>query len=140
MGKRQSLEERFWPKVQVKGPDECWEWTAATAGDGYGTFRSHNRMEGAHRVAYELIVGSIPQGLEIDHLCRNPICVNPQHLEPVTHKVNLLRGVGVMAQNSRKTHCVRGHPYDTINTRIGTKGRSCRACHRIWDRVRRPRG
>ncbi|MFJ2662519.1 HNH endonuclease signature motif containing protein [Arthrobacter koreensis] len=87
-----------------------------------------------HRVAYELFSGPIPNGLVLDHLCRNRGCFNPNHLEPVTRAVNNLRGVGFMAAHARKTHCPKGHPYDEKNTQIKNGARRCRACISIENR------
>ena len=88
-------------------------------------------MWGAHRVSYQLVVGEIPEGLTLDHLCRNPSCVNPDHLEPVTTKENILRGVSKIAQQARQTHCKRGHPFDEENTMIVRgSARQCRACNK----------
>ena len=86
------LAERLTDKIDARG--DCWEWTAATGGKGYGYGWCSNdkRMKGAHRLIWELLVGPIPEGLTLDHLCRNKLCVNPDHLEPVTHQVNILRG------------------------------------------------
>ena len=92
-----------------------------------------------HRAIYEKFVGPIPDGLTIDHLCRNRLCVNPAHLEPVTLAANVLRGESLPAKNARKTHCPKGHPYDETNTHITKQGwRICKACNR--ERQRSPRG
>jgi hypothetical protein len=97
-GGRRPVAERFWEKVDRRGPDECWPWTAATKGHGYGMF-AVAKVDGrvilrqAHRMAYELAVGPIPEGLEIDHTCSVRNCVNPAHLEPVTHLENCRRTV-----------------------------------------------
>lgn len=77
--------ERFWPKAEVGEDSECWPWVGSRDPYGYGRLKINGKFRGAHRLAYELSVGSIPEGLEIDHLCRNRCCVNPAHLEPVTH-------------------------------------------------------
>lgn len=88
-----TTDERFWQKVDRGEPDECWKWTAAHMPQGYGTFAISNTADtstfiGAHRYAYQALVGPIPDGLTLDHLCRNPACVNPAHLEPVTREEN----------------------------------------------------
>ena len=128
--------QRFWEKVEKT--EGCWLWIASREGGGYGRFYlTHGHGVPAHRFAYELLVGPIPPGLEIDHLCRNRACVNPAHLEPVTHRINDLRGINPPAMNARKTHCPHGHPYDLLNTYTGYKGcRDCRICHRLAERVR----
>ncbi len=109
---RPGVLERFWARVNVH-PDGCWLWTGGIkGGTGYGSFDG----ESVHRVAYELLRGPIPRGLEIDHLCRVRRCVNPGHLEPVTHRENGLRGVGVAAKHARKTHCLHGHEFTEANT------------------------
>lgn len=116
----------------------CWEWLRSRTPEGYGRWVVDGRERKAHRVAYELYVGSIPDGLELDHVCRNCACCNPAHLEPVTHRENLLRGNSPSAQAARKTHCSNGHEFDDANTRIGRSGRrECRACER--ERSRRKR-
>jgi hypothetical protein len=119
----------FWENV-VKG-DGCWEWVGPKNDSGYGvTFaRRIGRREQAHRVAWELQRGPIPDGLQIDHLCRNRACVNPDHLEPVTQRENLIRGMGTPGLRYRATHCVNGHLFDEANTYITKWGtRNCRAC------------
>lgn len=125
-------QRRFWSRVEVPvDGDGCWIWTGCKAGFGYGRPMYRGRSRSAHRIAYELLVGPIPAGLELDHLCRNPPCVNPAHLEPVTHQVNLLRGVSPVAVNVLKTHCPKGHPYSGRNLKLGRSskaGRQCREC------------
>lgn len=121
--------QRFWEKVDSEDPAECWIWKGHTTCGGYGRFRMDGHNVFAHRFAYESIVGPIPDGLPLDHLCRNRACVNPAHLEPVTHKVNILRGESPSARNATKTHCKRGHIFDRHNTyHIRTGGRACKQC------------
>ena len=117
--------ELFWSKVQRT--EGCWLWTGRKA-NGYGDFGKKR----AHRVAYEALVGLIPKGLVLDHLCRNPPCVNPEHLEPAASRVNILRGVGPAAKHAVATHCIHGHPFDEENTyrKKGTHHRDCRTCNR----------
>lgn len=122
-------EDRFWS--QVAKSDGCWLWTGAKSAR-YGRFGTSGRVVQAHRHAYELLVGPIPEGYDLDHLCRTTLCVRPDHLEPVTHRENVLRGESLQAQNARKTHCPQGHPYDAENTYIqpSTGGRLCLTCNR----------
>ena len=108
--------------------------------EGYGQFWDGTRLVRAHRFAYEQIVGPIPDGLQLDHLCRVRSCVNPAHLEPVTCQVNLLRGTGASARNAIKTHCPQGHAYGDFNTYIRPEGwRRCRECHRAEERMGKAR-
>jgi hypothetical protein len=118
--------ERFWRKV--KKTKSCWMFKGAY---GHGQFKVDGRSVMAHRYAYELVVGPIPDGMVLDHLCRKAGCVNPAHLEPVTQAENVRRGVSAAAQNARKTHCKRGHEFTSENTRVTANGnRVCRACQR----------
>lgn len=126
----------------TESPSGCWEWNAAIDAAGYGRFsvrigptRADYRMKLAHRVSYETFVGPIPDGLDIDHLCRNRKCVNPEHLEPVTRSENLRRSPLMGAASLAKTHCPGGHEYSGDNTRVNKSGsRSCRVCERARNR------
>jgi len=139
---RRDIRERFMEKVSVVAETGCWEWLGYRE-NGYGRFSvsTASLSQKAHRVSYELHVGPIPEGLTLDHLCRNRACVNPAHLEPVPFATNVLRGESPPASNARKTHCPKGHPYDDENTLINpTNGyRGCRACihERNVERARR---
>lgn len=134
--------QRFWSKVNRGSPEGCWVWTGAVTSDGYGQLSVGGKMVSAHRFAYELCREPIPDGLQLDHLCRNRGCVNPEHLEPVDCRTNLLRGVGPSAVNATKTHCVHGHPLNGENLYVGPGGsRLCRECRRLasarWKQRRR---
>jgi hypothetical protein len=119
---------------------ECWLWTASQRGNGYGQFTVNGKGVSAHRFAYELMIGPIPEGLDLDHLCRARACVNPAHLEPVTNAENILRGTCPPAINARKTHCPRGHEYTPENTYVNPAGgRECRACRCISTEAYRAR-
>jgi len=146
-GQHPPIEQRFWSKVNKLGPMPpqsvapglCWEWTRAKTSGGYGQFWVKPRKVVCHRFAYEQLVGPIPEGLQLDHLCRNRACVNPNHLEPVTQQVNILRGFSIATANRLKTHCPQGHPYSATNTYIHPRnnGRICRACARERTRANR---
>ena|SRR5690349_12101561 len=113
-------------------PRSCWRWEGARIPEGYGQITIGGKIRFVHRVVYEWFCGPIPEGLQIDHLCRNTTCANPMHLEPVTPQVNSHRGVGVGAVNVAKTHCPRGHAYDARNTYVrADRSRDCRACQRL---------
>lgn len=130
-------EPEFWSRV-VKQPDGCWLWTGARTSAGYGNVRFKGRYWSAHRLSYSLGHGLPPDHLKMDHLCRVRLCVNPAHLEPVTDRVNILRGVGPSAFHAVKTHCPQGHEYDLLNTYVTSKGiRQCRECHRVRYRASR---
>jgi hypothetical protein len=138
--KAKSWPDRFWAKVDKTGQGHvfegtpCWLWTGGKTDGGYGLWhRRENRKVITllpHRVSYELVVGPIPEGYTIDHKCRLLTCVNPAHLEPVPHSVNLLRGNTVNAANAAKTHCKHGHEFTPDNTYIHPSAgtRSCRKC------------
>lgn len=138
MVNRLTMMQRFCAKVAVT--DSCWQWVGGGDGMGYGYFWNGKRCVRAHRFSYETFVGPIAVGLQIDHLCRNRLCVNPEHLEPVTQKVNLLRGESQPARNAVKTHCVHGHEFTPENTyhKPGESWRNCRTCTRLANRKNRP--
>jgi len=106
---------------------------------GYGKFSLDCHDLGAHRLAYQWLIGAVPEGLYLDHLCHNRACVNVAHLEPVTPRENSLRGATLGAINLAKTHCPQGHPYDEINTYVFRNERRCRACRSVARKQYRPR-
>lgn len=120
----------------------CWIWPKRLDEDGYGQVGYMGKHQRVHRLFYLFLVGAIPDGLQIDHLCRNRACVNPAHLEIVPQKVNLLRGEGICAKNARKTHCKRGHEFTTENTRFYNSPkwgvlRVCKMCENRPERLAR---
>ncbi len=118
----------FWSHVDKAGPNGCWLWIGALDRHGYGRCTVGRRNYGAHRWAYIELKGEIPQGLQLDHLCRVPRCVNPDHLEPVTNRENSIRGKSLV------THCRYGHPLDGhLSTR---NMRYCKTCNRLRSRAR----
>lgn len=147
--------ERFWAKVNKDGPipdtsdplinapaTPCWIWTAATH-HGYGVFspprgaRKGNTAV-AHRLSFMEAHGRIAEDLQVDHLCRNHACVNPEHLEAVTARINQLRGDGMAGRRARKQQCPQGHVYDERNTHTSPRRqRSCRECRRLRENARR---
>lgn len=126
---------RFWESVDRRSPEECWPWKGYRkppelgAISGYGHANYHDKTYRAHRVSYEITHNGIDDAMKVDHLCRNPCCVNPAHLELVTNRVNVLRGVGPSARAARRDKCIRGHPYTEESMKIRADGaRACRIC------------
>lgn len=133
---REWTEEQIMLSRIVVDDNECWQWLAGKNKKGYGTIKFNGKRVRAHRWMYQHFVGEIPEGLHLDHLCRNRACVNPAHLEPVTCRENILRGESPSALNARKTHCPLGHEYERVTA--GERGtmRRCAICARAYDRDR----
>lgn len=134
----QEINSGFWKFVVKTEPEACWLWDGYKH-LGYGRYadgpKSARKKHQAHRYLYQHTVGQIPQELVLDHLCGTPNCVNPDHMEPVSQRVNVLRSskTNPAVINAEKTHCHRGHEFDEANTRIMPNGgRTCRACMRLW--------
>lgn len=123
--------EMLWSKVEKT--ETCWLWTHWLDISGYGIIRCNGKLLKAHRIAYELLIGKIPEDKQLDHLCRVRKCVNPSHLEPVACRENLMRGQGTAALNARKTLCKRGHQFDGVNV---NGERTCSACVRERARIK----
>jgi len=127
--KYKNVLERFYDYIEKT--NSCWNWTGPDRPNGYGRFCVLYKTYSAHRFSYLLFKGQIPEGLSIDHLCRNRKCVNPDHLELVTTKENLFRSDETRASiNKNKQQCLRGHPYDSQNTYIHNNKRYCKICVR----------
>jgi hypothetical protein len=132
----QRVLDRMYAKREINSSG-CWIWLGWKNELGYGWTHFNGRKESVHRTAYTILVGAVPEGLHLDHLCRQRDCFNPDHLEPVTCAENLLRGAGPSARNAHKTHCWRGHEFSESNTWLEKNGaRHCRACNRIRMRER----
>jgi hypothetical protein len=133
-------ERRWWSFVDKQGPipehrpdlGPCWLWTSYSDGLGYSMFGSGGRTVRAYSWGYKTFVGPVPPGKELDHLCRNHACVNyERHLDPVTHRENMLRGESLQAQNARKLVCIRGHEFTGVQGPDG-RWRKCKQCARDW--------
>jgi len=120
---------RFHNKVKLND-NGCHIWTGYTDDDGYGKFGIKNKIISSHRFSYNLYKGQIPNNMEIHHICNNTSCVNPNHLEVVTHKENLILGNSPSSINRDKTHCPKGHKYTKENTYFSNKRRYCRKCRK----------
>ena len=122
--------QKFWKKVDKT--EDCWLWTGYTDQDGYGIAHLHRKNQKAHRMAWQLMIGEIPEGTQLHHACHTPNCVNPAHLEPVMPSVHAKR------HSDTKTHCKNGHEYSensfyyVENLATGNRGRRCRVCNREW--------
>lgn len=126
-----SVESRtvdFWANVEKS--DGCWNWTRAISAAGYGVFWWLGKIRLTHRLSYEMAVGKIPDGLVLDHLCRNPKCCNPSHLEAVPQVTNVRRGEGITNAKRSQTHCIHGHSLEDALVKPGNR-RDCRECNRI---------
>lgn len=150
------LPANFWTKIDKNGPVPTyrsdlgprWVWLAGKDQNGYGRFNWLGRLRKAHTLAYEEVIGPIPDGLVPDHLCRFPGCVNPAHLEPVTNRENVRRGLRpeqLRARYAVQTHCSKGHEFTPENTYYATRGyspnlhRQCRKCQALRQKAYRER-
>lgn len=132
--------ERFLNKFTQTDDSSCWDWKGTDNGKGYGDFNCNNKSYRAHRVSYEFFNKTIiPHRMVVDHLCRNRKCVNPKHLEVVSHYENTMRGIGHAAKNARKDSCKHGHAYNSRNTHIrrSKNGRVWRVCKECKNRIQR---
>lgn len=131
------FQAKFWMKVRRVRNGGCWEWQGKLTSDGYGVVRIPGHpVSGAHRVAYTLLKGEIPAGLMLDHLCRNPKCVNPGHLEAVDNRENVQRGYNARQPRAQTTHCRKGHPLEGDNVYMHSGHRRCRTCKEAYHRER----
>lgn len=135
----------FWSRVRMGSMGhrgaECWMWIGGFSGEGYGSCTFDGTTHAAHRLAYELLVGPIPEGLYIDHLCRTRGCVNPRHMQPVTNAENIRRGIAADRNRelaAARMTCGAGHPWDEDNTAFAAGRRSCRTCQRLFARSKAP--
>ncbi len=131
---RKPIIDRFMDKIMPEPMSGCWLWIGARVGKNYGAFSFNGRHGYAHRFSYITFVGAIPDGYEIDHLCKNTCCSNPKHLEAVTHSVNLARSTileGAKRYYASITHCPQGHPYSLENTSIFYGKRHCKECRKV---------
>ncbi len=129
------LPERLRAKITINSSNGCWEWQASLTTNGYGQIMVDKRKCYAHRIAYEVFVGEIPSDLEIDHLCCNKRCINPQHLETVTSRENTARHFNNWIDARSASHCKRGHEYTAANTlKRPNGGRACRTCSVVSNR------
>lgn len=137
---QRTVEDRFWAKVDKRGPDECWRWIGSHGEQGYGQLRvgeGVGRLVKAHRLSYALNVGRIPEGREIDHLCRVTSCVNPGHLEPVTHQENIRRAWAAHPACHRGHAWTPANTYEGIRKSTGRPRRRCRQCELAKQQRRR---
>lgn len=119
----------------------CWKWLGHKHNEGYGLIKKGNKSYRVHRIMYELLVGTIPAGMELDHLCRNTSCVNPKHMEVVTGRENILRSECPPAKNARKTTCLRGHLFSEDNIyKLKDGSRACKTCDKMRHRARQNAG
>ena len=124
--------------ARINKTDTCWVWTGKVDKTGYGSFGmregTKSRTRSAHKILYEVLVGEIPTGMQLDHLCKVTLCVNPEHLEIVTPRENIMRSNGLAAVNAQKTHCSNGHEFTEDNIYVPPKRlnrRYCRKCQKL---------
>ena len=128
----------FTSKITLDKTTGCWNWNGCKSAKGYGRFQLLGKTYNAHRISYVIHGGTLLTGKEIDHKCRNRSCVNPFHLQQISHKENVLIGESLQAKNKRKTHCIRGHEFTDSNTYFRKDGgRTCNTCRNIKHKLKR---
>lgn len=136
---QRAMTDRFSVKYKVDAKTGCWVWTGSKQPSGYATLWNGARPEQGHRISYRMFCGDIPDGHEIDHVCRNRSCVNPDHLRAVSHRENMRCSDTVMGRNAAKSHCKRGHLLSGDNLKIIRGSRQCRECMNLRARISRRR-
>lgn len=127
-------EQLILSKIDLDFETGCWNWTGSKHERGYGHIHRNGTILQAHRVSYEIFKQTIPKNHDLDHLCRNEKCVNPSHLEPVSHRENVLRGISPLAKQAQQTHCKRGHPLSGKNLYVNNGSRRCQTCHSMHNK------
>lgn len=133
------LPERIANKIQVDQQSNCWRWASVKNSRGYGRVWLNGKVQLTHRAVYSMLIGEIQSGLTLDHICRVVDCCNPAHLEPVSHRENVRRGIGPTAINAAKTHCLRGHALEGDNLDSCHLKRGQRNCRTCKNSIRRER-
>lgn len=133
-----TFRERLLSRLEIDPETGCLNWTGPVNSNGYGWINRDGHIIGVYRAMYEMFAGPVPDGMELDHLCRNTRCASVDHLEPVTHRENILRATGPVAERAKQNQCIRGHEFDLFNTYWRPNGtRACKSCRPLRLAARR---